>query len=126
MDQDIKARWVAALRSGQYQQTEGYLQTRDGFCCLGVLCEIAVQDGVIQSEVREVHEAHTNTQGIVTYGTEGNTMEAVLPSPVYDWARLDDSNPRVIYDGVSIPISDLNDDEKLNFDQIADVIEEQF
>ncbi|SRR6266851_385778 len=41
MNADIKEKWVAALRSGKYQQTrEGYLQKDGRFCCLGVLCDL--------------------------------------------------------------------------------------
>lgn len=42
MNADLKKRWVEALRSGQYpQQTDGWLRTDDGFCCLGVLCDLS-------------------------------------------------------------------------------------
>lgn len=37
MDAKLKADWVKALRSGEYQQTTANLVTDDGFCCLGVL-----------------------------------------------------------------------------------------
>jgi hypothetical protein len=41
MDAELKAKWVAALRSGEYQQTVGTLRlASDGqiyYCCLGVL-----------------------------------------------------------------------------------------
>ena len=41
MDQEIKAKWLAALRSGEYKQGSGGLRNKnDGFCCLGVLCDI--------------------------------------------------------------------------------------
>lgn len=44
MDPELKAKWVAALRSGEYKQGTGRLRkpTADGqrFCCLGVLCEV--------------------------------------------------------------------------------------
>jgi hypothetical protein len=43
MDQDIKDRWVAALRSGEYAQGHTRLRTDDDipkYCCLGVLCRI--------------------------------------------------------------------------------------
>lgn len=49
---EIKARWLAALRSGHYQQGYGRLRTRytddrpDEFCCLGVLTDLAVGEGV--------------------------------------------------------------------------------
>ena len=37
---DFKKQWLDALRSGKYQQTDGYLHSGDGFCCLGVACDI--------------------------------------------------------------------------------------
>lgn len=52
MDPDIKKQWLDALRSGDYKQTRGILETqtydpehdyREGqraYCCLGVLCQI--------------------------------------------------------------------------------------
>lgn len=43
MDKKLKAKWVKALRSGKYkQQTSGRLKTtHEGYCCLGVLAEVA-------------------------------------------------------------------------------------
>jgi hypothetical protein len=43
MDAELKAKWVAALRSGTYTQGTGELHTpsEKSFCCLGVLCEVA-------------------------------------------------------------------------------------
>lgn len=41
MDKELKSKWVAALRSGNFQQGTGRL-LRDGkYCCLGVLCSVA-------------------------------------------------------------------------------------
>jgi hypothetical protein len=40
MNEEIKQKWVAALRSGKYSQTRETLQDENGFCCLGVLCEV--------------------------------------------------------------------------------------
>lgn len=40
MDKKLKAKWVKALRSGDYQQGEGVLRSGDRFCCLGVLCDL--------------------------------------------------------------------------------------
>lgn len=39
MDQEIKAKWVKALRSGEYTQTQNryYSPETGGYCCLGVL-----------------------------------------------------------------------------------------
>lgn len=40
MDSAIKAKWVAALRSGKYQQGQNYLRHDGEYCCLGVLCDL--------------------------------------------------------------------------------------
>lgn len=76
MDKAIKARWVAALRSGKYPQTEHslhrvvpmpnalYSENSDdpvGFCCLGVLCDLYVQDGKLASLI-------IDSDGIERYG----------------------------------------------------------
>lgn len=40
MNKSLKKKWVAALRSGKYQQTDCVLKYSNGYCCLGVLREI--------------------------------------------------------------------------------------
>jgi len=42
--------WVKALRSGEYKQTRDYLHDEKGFCCLGVLCDIALDDYWVERE----------------------------------------------------------------------------
>jgi hypothetical protein len=44
MKAEIKTRWLEALRSGRYQQTQGKLRTDVGHCCLGVLCDVVEPD----------------------------------------------------------------------------------
>jgi hypothetical protein len=47
--------WLAALESGQYQQTSGHLtmpgsaldNTPEAHCCMGVMCVLAKEKGVI-------------------------------------------------------------------------------
>jgi len=42
MDAQLKAKWVEALRSGEYKQTTDQLKSDDDcYCCLGVLCVVA-------------------------------------------------------------------------------------
>lgn len=51
----VYTKWLAALRSGKYKQTQDALRGKAlrgkgqhgavGFCCLGVLCDLAVKDG---------------------------------------------------------------------------------
>ena len=40
MKKELKERWITALRSGDYVQSQGCLQDQYGWCCLGVLCNI--------------------------------------------------------------------------------------
>lgn len=47
LDPEFKAKWVAALRSGDYKQAQGRLYTGEGYCCLGVaghVCGIPVEE----------------------------------------------------------------------------------
>lgn len=48
MDTEIKAKWLAALRGGEYQQIREHLRSDDpdapGMCCLGVLCDVIDPD----------------------------------------------------------------------------------
>lgn len=40
----IKAieKWIIALHSGAYEQAQGALNNKDGFCCLGVACNVFI------------------------------------------------------------------------------------
>lgn len=52
LSEQEKARraWVRALRSGKYGWGKGQLNPSEGkFCCLGVLCEVAIRRGIIDS-----------------------------------------------------------------------------
>ena len=44
MNPQVKEKWVNALRSGEYSQCDGKLRSADGFCCLGVLCDLYSQE----------------------------------------------------------------------------------
>ena len=79
MKEDIATRWNEALESGEYKQNhDEHLKDNTGFCCLGVLCELAVKDGIISSaKYRPENE-------FFSYG--GYT--AILPPEVMDWAGM--------------------------------------
>lgn len=42
---EVYKRWIKALRSGEYKQSNSRLRSGSGFCCLGVLCDLAAKDG---------------------------------------------------------------------------------
>lgn len=117
--------WVAALRdTDTYPQTKGALQNEDGYCCLGVLCEVAVIAGVDITKT-------VNENGVVFY--DGDCEH--LPEAVVKWAGLDSSNPVALVDedeqDEDGPVRTerefvmLNDDMAWSFPAIADVVEAQ-
>lgn len=113
MNQRIKSLWVSALRSGEYSQTRSHLADEFGYCCLGVLCEVLIKDGVaIDKRV---------TKEDVTYNGERYT----LPHVAYACAGLLDDNPTLCFNDKNHQLSSLNDVEKLPFPVIADLIEKQ-
>lgn len=129
MNAEVKTRWVSALRSGGYTQTRGALQRVRGgenrpvgFCCLGVLCDLAVQEGVITP-------LGTSTCGTTMYPHPGpDWQDATLPPSVRDWAGLTHPNPDVPVPLEGRPanktsLATLND-AGYTFEDIADIIEE--
>jgi len=116
MNPEIRARWTAALRSGTYKQGEGYLRINDGYCCFGVLCELAVKARIIH--------LRQNDNGIWQYDGRAD----YLPEAVLDWAGLRISNPEVSTPSGMFPLAILNDGDdetegQWSFAQIADAID---
>lgn len=142
MRRDIKEKWVAELRSGKYKQGTGYLRRNDEFCCLGVLCELAVADEVIAPAVAPTvskdyyrYLAPLSNTYIDEHGTAApdgfGFMYANLPEAVRDWAGLDLRDQGIELDwpedhefyGLNKGFTDLNDEDRWTFAQIADAIE---
>lgn len=123
---EFKAKWVAALRSGEYVQGKGSLFMpasallnkfdKDCYCCLGVGAKAA---------------------GLSYYqeGADGEYARSLgLPNHdemlVYWWVRkpnkpMDVDSPRVMFRGKWRRLTELNDDLNVPFTEIADLIEAQ-
>jgi hypothetical protein len=96
LDPEVKAAWLQALRSGEYEQGTETLRTyEDTYCCLGVLCELAVQANVIQCRRRP------HMTGEWEYGSDedGDWMAGFPPMKVRRWAGF----PREDRHGTAIP-----------------------
>lgn len=117
MNEDVKRQWMAALRSGEYEQGYERLKEDGRFCCLGVLCDLAVKAGVVDGwRKKKVTDA-------VILDSIGATDETdFLPREVQEWAGIDEKNP-VVDDGETL--TGLNDVEGLSFEEIANIIEEE-
>ncbi len=128
MNADVKKAWLEALRSGEYKQAQGTLRREDSYCCLGVLCDVYRKSG-INNDANWRRNESTLTYNF-TAGLTGG-VAFVPPTPVIDWAEMNYDDPDVDYqDPVSgfprtIALTSCNDDLKLSFNQIADLIEKQ-
>jgi hypothetical protein len=125
MNPRVKKIWTGALRSGERRQGRGTLirRTDDGNeeCCLGVLCDLAVQEGVIKPP-----QFRSTVGAWGQIGFYGNRT-ATLPLAVQEWAGLDSADPFVRWEPQSLDrrrLSAINDMD-IEFDRIADIIEEQ-
>lgn len=98
MKPKIKKLWVEALRSGKYKQGKRALKTKNGYCCLGVLCDI--------SNLGEWKE--------FSYLGEDLT----LPLEVQLWAGLSTESP-IAKDN----LLETYNDTGYTFEEIADLIE---
>ena len=127
MRKEVAMKWVAALRSGEYQQTYGRLRREEefmaavpenneprGHCCLGVLCELAVEEGAAFGYLAD---------------------DVYLPAEVWTWAGTDGNNPVLSFPVEESPfvgltgglqLTELNDSKEWSFERIADLIEERW
>lgn len=131
MNQDVKALWLTALRSGKYKQATGSLQTSDNkFCCLGVLCELAVEAGVIERKQSSPEYAYRykplpREDGMSVYGSSTGLFREVM-----DWAGIETAaasyETSVEPNDIDRNLVGLNDGLRHSFEQIADVVETQF
>jgi hypothetical protein len=133
MNPEVKAKWLAALRSGEYQQTDSCLRDAKGFCCLGVLTDLYIKENPGAEAVWQPITG-TGTAGQQEFfqhmdgGDDeevvmGYTEEAELPRPVMRWAGLNSQDPHIRTDvQESLSLIGMNDGGK-TFPEIANVIE---
>ena len=121
MNPDVKAKWLTALRSGEYKQgaMRLYKKRNDSYCCLGVLCDLYGKENGETWE-RSKYANEWLFRGAAT----------TLPLVVQEWAGLDSDNP-VLGSGWAT-IAEYNDGadndgeeiQPHTFADIADMIEE--
>jgi hypothetical protein len=104
MKRELKQKWLAALRSGEYRQGRQELKFKDRqkqicYCCLGVLAEIA-----------EPEKLQKVRNKFLFYGSRG--FLRIYPDK---WVLLPEETQR--------QLSAMNDDGATSFLEIADWIE---
>jgi hypothetical protein len=111
MNPEIKQQWLKALRSGEYEQDTSSLRTTCGFCCLGVLTDLYL---------KEHNKEWIEDKMFPFYYYRDESK--ILPLDVMCWAGLLESNPFL---ATRHSLAHYNDNLGYNFEQIADLIEEQ-
>jgi hypothetical protein len=118
--------WVEALRSGRFTQGRGALHwvddpvssTGDSYCCLGVACKVAAENGLDLR--RRVEPPHNNTsKRYESYGGQGGS----LPVSVAAWLGI---SPAGHYQKNARSLTDDNDLRLHGFEEIADTIEREW
>lgn len=106
MDPEYKAKWIAALRSGDYKQTQGTLRRDEACCCLGVLCSL----------VPEAEWKPTNYSPRLHCHYKDAASSSHLPFNIRTLMRISvDQQTELI---------SLNDNDQKSFAEIATYIEE--
>lgn len=94
--------WLAALRSGKYEQTEGCLEDAGGYCCLGVACQVLIE--------KPIKDSWGYIQG----------WHPVSQSEAPNWlVRIDDD----LEFRTGTSVARRNDELNSTFAEIADVLE---
>lgn len=123
LPKDVKDKWVAALRSGEYAQCEGRMSREvmldgyqtTGYCCLGVLEKITI--GQVISDGTPSAES-ANAIGIVFA-----FKDATEPDGTNNYGEVCGSHFSVSRQGEEVMLTNLNDNGT-SFSEIADLIEE--
>jgi hypothetical protein len=129
---------LEALRGGEYRQTLQALCKQDdqgnrSFCCLGVLTDVAIKNGLVGLTERINYGVN------VGYAEEGSKYPAenLLPPSVARWYGLPHVDPELLptseqaeefglVHDEQYEATELNDGAGLNFGQIADAFENTF
>jgi len=129
---ELIEKWVGCLRSGKYTQGRKALRdTENKFCCLGVLCDITKEE--LNLEWKLLPDE-------LTYYMGKEDCVGVLPFKVsyylgeeLDYTVMIKANNSKILEYINndlkwdyIYLTELNDVWGLNFNQIADILEEEF
>lgn len=118
MNKEIKDEWIAALRSGNYKQGRSFLRSGSNeYCCAGVLCDILIKRG--DGEWKLDFESNNYKYDRSSFSLTHETLERVgIHNLVQDLMCKTQEGEHSIYH--------MNDIMKLNFNQIADIIEKEF
>lgn len=113
------SKWIKALKSGRYKQTEGELQNECGYCCLGVACKVLIPKSKIELEEEEDIDGNT-IKGKYLSGAFPNEQTYApkwLKEINEDFAKKSENKQS---------LSVLNDEYHYTFKEIAEELEKVY
>lgn len=119
-----RRRWIAALRSGEYQQGKGRLVAPrlDGsleYCCLGVACEVYAE------ETGKLVRTFAGGSGFYNWDDGTFADSAFLPNEVANWFGVKTQTGEFRTPLGLMSLTELNDLTGKTFKEIAQVIEDK-
>jgi hypothetical protein len=111
MNKQVKEQWLNALRSNEYSQAQGQLKNRKGFCCLGVLMDLYIQEKNL--DWKFYPGSH-----------EFNSVDSHLNNTFIDWTDI--INWSGLPRSKEYVLVDMNDEQDKSFCEIADFIETHY
>lgn len=125
MDAKLKALWIDALLSGDYQQGKQRLRNPDNtYCCLGVLCDVIHKETgegewSLSSDIIDKGYVFSTDPNITfhQYGAWADSSVTQLPRKIRSIAQLP-------VEGITMELVKMNDEGK-TFSEIAKFIEEK-
>lgn len=118
MKKSVMKRWVRALRSGEFKQGFDALENSKGEnCCLGVLCNLALIEGVCDYD-----GADDETDTDATFDNKSGT----LPESVQEWAGIKSGDGEIPSIRKWRYLTAMNDNARFSFNQIANIIEKHY
>ncbi len=127
-----RAKLVAALRSGKYEQDNGYLHTDKGFCCQGVACDIFKKETKGKWETANVGLSVVNrflVDGKRDIGRDDIKWPKTISNELLGFSTQDSDEFIRMNDGVSYgqwpggPDAPYTLGEQCTFEEIADCME---
>ena len=128
MNENVK-KLTTALRSGKYKQIKKQLCNEGGYCCLGVACEVFMENGgkldKKSTDYKAMSFAEVETGKLEVYKeVTYNGQRTALPFEVMNWLGLKTVTGR-FGDVVEQSLVYMNDNLNMDFNAIADVIEKE-
>jgi len=134
--------WADALESGEFPQCQGTLHQSEntygrkvGYCCLGVLSELAHREGVVEKWEKDGFTYYGDSTAMESNLSNELVSSSGLTKAVREWSGMqsDDGSRKTIIDGngpgnnlYPYALMSLNDSQGKSFVEIAAVIRAEY